>query len=284
MGLNQLVASIIISYSLYYLFSCVFGFYDKKAIKSLKSLTPKKIGHRERLVKVLAKSIKLNPDTKSEMEILLHKSKQSLTPEEFCVKTLLKSLGCLIIGLILLSVKMGVSGVVLILLSLLIYFNSKIKLKEKADSYEDKIIKELPQFIGYLIQSLQTEQDLIKIINKYRAIANKELKSEIDILLTELRTGSYELALINFDKRMNVQTLTYLVSGLINANKGVDQRLYLQGLEQEVRQIFMKKHKKELNERPKKIKWASTAVLLSFLVITSYPVLVYIYEHLRTFY
>ena len=284
MGLNQLVASIIISYSLYSLFSLVFGFHDRKAIEALKDLTPKKFGYRERIVKVLAKLIKLNSDSKSEMEILLHKSKQSITPEEFYVKTLLKSLGCLLSGLILLSVNMGVSGVVLILLSLLIYFNSKIKLKEKAESYEDKIIKELPQFIGYLIQSLQAEQDLIKIIDKYRAISNKELKSELDILLTELRTGSYELALINFDNRMNVQTLTYLVSGLINANKGVDQRLYLQGLEQEVRQIFMKKHKKELNERPSKIKWASTAVLLSYLVLTSYPVLVYIYEHLRTFY
>ncbi len=274
-----------LAYGISVLLECALGLSDDVAIKAIKSLSNKdKKTIAVRIKEYLARFIKLTPHKQQEIELLLRRSSKKLTPEEFYVELILKCFLYFASSFLLIMLGMNLLSLMIFVLAPLSIINSKSKLKEEASQYSDNLTKELPQFINFLIQSFNKEFDLVSAVEKYREVAKDELKYELDILLSELKTGSYEVALINFDRRLSIQILTFLVTGLINANKGVDQSVYFYTLEQEVRHIIIKRDREELEARPKNLRWTSVSIFLGFLAIVGYSTIVFIYQHLRVLY
>ncbi len=71
------------------------------------------------------------------------------------------------------------------------------RLKEK----DELIESELPKFIRAIVQGLKTEKDVIKLLESYSTIAGKGLQYDIEVLVLDLKSGNFENAMLDFDKR-----------------------------------------------------------------------------------
>ncbi len=88
-----------------------------------------------------------------------------------------------------------------------------------------------------------------------RKIAGDDFKYDLDILITDLKTGNTEDALQRFDERVNIPQLSTFISGVIGTSKGIDQEtFFLSLMEQEMKILARENIKREIAKRPGKIK------------------------------
>lgn len=64
------------------------------------------------------------------------------------------------------------------------------------------ILQEMPRFVRTICRSLQSDRDLYNVISAYRKVAGPELGDELDILLTKMKSGNVQTALIYFENRL----------------------------------------------------------------------------------
>lgn len=184
------------------------------------------------------------------------------------------TLGIWILGLYIVSIGCGLVG-------LAFTVNKGYELPEKITEINSQIEFELPQFIRSFSQALEGEKDIIKILEKYRQICGQAFSYDLDVLITDLKTGNMEEALYKFDERLNIPIVTSFVSGLIGTAKGIDQKVFFYILERDIKMLSLKNLNKALEKRPNKIKIATTGIAISFIVILTYPLLINIITSLK---
>jgi hypothetical protein len=117
------------------------------------------------------------------------------------------------------------------------------------------------------VQSLINDRDLLGILDKYRLIAGKELRSELDILVTNMKTGNHADALIKFNKRINLESLSSFITGLISHIKGTDQTVFLMMVDESVRQTHIEKLYRRIENKPNKMRVVQVLLVLCIILI-----------------
>lgn len=179
-----------------------------------------------------------------------------LTPREFMARSILGALFGALVALwgyfagksifILLGVFLGVA----------LYGVSSDEANKRLKEKNAEIKKELPKFISTIIVSLKSEKNIIKVIESYMKDARPALRSDLEVLVSQMNTGNIEAALRNFDMRIGAQEVTSLVTSLIYIENGVDQTSALQYLESDMRQAQSTIRRLELEKLPGRMRKA----------------------------
>ena len=100
----------------------------------------------------------------------------------------------------------------------------------------------------------ETEKDVIKLLETYQTISGDGLKYDIEILIMDLKSGNFEEAMTEFDKRVGNAYVSRLVKSLISVNRGDNQESSLNYLISDMGTLAKEMMQRELNKRPGRVK------------------------------
>ena len=96
--------------------------------------------------------------------------------------------------------------------------------------------------------------------------AGPDFGRELDVLTADMRSSSYEAALIRFEARMGSAIISDIVRGLIGILRGDDGRMYFQMLSHDLKALELQRLKAKAAKIPPKIRVFSFVMLMCFMM------------------
>jgi len=213
----------------------------------------------------LSKYIRMDEYKRRRLERTLVAAGMDMTPEVFAAFTLVKS-GFILLGVIPCLIILPLLAPVLVILAILVYFKESRRADEKVAARRDKIEAELPRFVATIEQELGASRDVLGILENYKRHAGVDFASELDVLTADMRSSSYEAALVRFEARISSAILSDIVRGLIGVLRGDDGRTYFRMLAHDLKQLELQRLKAQALKIPPKIRVFSFMMLMCFML------------------
>lgn len=198
----------------------------------------------------------------------------NLSPAEYYAKAYVTAGLVILLSFIFIPLGLTVITMCVMLLGIMMFFKERQAAREKLKKISGKILDELPRFVRTYNNSLKSSKDILKFMERYRKIAGDDFKYDLDILITDLKTGNTEEALQRFDERVNIPQLSTFISGVIGTSKGIDQETFFYLMEQDMKILARENIKREIAKRPGKIKKATIAVGVMMFLLYLYPIFI----------
>lgn len=154
---------------------------------------------------------------------------------------------------------------IVVFLAVMVYFKEINRADELLAGKRGVIETELPRFVSTIEQELKNSRDVLSIVENYKKNAGEQFSGELDVLVADMRSSSYEAALTRFEARLNSPMLSDVVRGLIGVLRGDDGAMYFQMLSHDFKQLELQRLKKEAQKIPPKIRVFSFVMLMCFL-------------------
>lgn len=258
---------------------------SRKASKAILSINKRKQTIGDQIVYPVAnkivKFIKLSPERYSVYQKKLYAAELEYSPEFYIAKALALSIIVFLFGIVL-SVITPIFFFGCVVLAVLSYFMVLQEADKIIREKSEKIQGELVLFASTIQTQLATSRDIIKIFESYRKICGETMQHELDVTLADMKTGSYESALRRFESRLQSQSLSEIIRGLLGVLRGDDQRAYFDMLVHDLVIKERERLKRKAAERPNKIKLFTILTLGAIAVIIVYVLGYKIIESLYT--
>ena len=151
-------------------------------------------------------------------------------------------------------------------LAVLTWFKESRRADELVKARMELIEGELPRFVATIHQELAASRDVLRILENYKKHAGPDFGRELDVLTADMRSSSYEAALIRFEARMGSAIISDIVRGLIGVLRGDDGRMYFQMLSHDLKAQELQRLKAKAAKIPPKIRVFSFIMLLCFMM------------------
>lgn len=221
----------------------------------------------------LAPFIPMDEYKRRRLEGKLASAGLDMTPEVYTAYCILKP--CLILmGAIPCLFTLPIVSPVVVVLAILTWFQESRRADERIKARMELIEGELPRFVSTIHQELASSRDVLRILENYKKHAGPDFSAELDVLTADMRSSSYEAALIRFEARMGSATISDIVRGLIGVLQGDDGRMYFQMLSHDLKQLELQRLKAKAAKIPPKIRVFSFVMLMCFM-LTYIVIIVY---------
>lgn len=214
----------------------------------------------------LAKFIRMDPYKRKKFEADLKSLNISESPEVYKAMAIIKS-GRLLIGVIPCLMIMPVLSIVFIGAAVITYFKSDSDINEQLRKKKEDIEFELPRFASTLKQELSSSRDVLTILENYKKNAGESLQRELDITVADMRSGSYEAALLRFEGRVSISALSDIIRGLIGVLRGDNNVSYFEMLSHDLDILEIQRLENIAQKQPGKIKKYLFLLLMCTLVM-----------------
>jgi Flp pilus assembly protein TadB len=214
----------------------------------------------------LSRFIKMNEYKKRKMTATLKSADVSLSPEIYTAKAIVKALLFLSPAFLCLVI-LPILAPIFIFLAIAIFFKEYGAADEIVKKKREAIENELPRFVNTLTQELKASRDILSIIEAYQKHAGIAFRTELEITIADMKSGSHETALTRFEARMGSSQLSDVIRGLIAVMRGDNGVVYFQMLAHDLKQLEVQKLKMIALKRPGKIKKYSFYMLMCFLLM-----------------
>lgn len=211
----------------------------------------------------LSRVLPMNEYKKDKLKKTLSAAGMEMSPELYMSEALVKAGAIALLALPCLALAPLLSPIALFL-AILIYLKEIRKADEAMSKKRGKIEAELPRLSATLEQELKASRDVLSILENYKKSAGVELALELDILTADMRSSSYEAALVRFEGRIGSAMLSDIVRGLIGVLRGDDGGTYFQMLSHDMKQLELQRLKAEANKIPGRIRKYSFIMLMCF--------------------
>lgn len=239
---------------------------DRSLVKSLEALI---LGWSVKL----AKFIPMDDYKRRRLESKLAAAGLDMTPEVYTAYGILKP--CLILlGVIPCLLVLPILSAVVVVLALLTWFKESRRADELVKARMELIEGELPRFVATIHQELAASRDVLRILENYKRHAGPDFGRELDVLTADMRSSSYEAALVRFEARMGSTIISDIVRGLIGILRGDDGRMYFQMLSHDLKALELQRLKAKAAKIPPKIRVFSFIMLVCFM-LTYIVIIVY---------
>jgi len=235
------------------------GRQDRKRTKNMEALILE-------LSARLSVLIRMDKYKKRRMEATLKSAGMKLTPETFWAKAIVKA-GLIALAILPALYIFPILTPVLAFLAITVYFKEIKSADEALRKKREEIEYELPRFVATVAQSLKASRDVLSILEKYRRTANPEMRSELDITIADMQSGSLETALVRLESRMGSSMLSDVVRGLVGVIRGDNGVAYFELLAHDFKQIEIQRLKLIAMKRPGKIRKYSFYMLACFMLM-----------------
>ena len=208
--------------------------------------------------------IRMDAYKRSRLKNILKASGLNLEPEVYQAYALVKA-GAVMLGILPALLVFPLLSVIVVFLSVMVYFKEINRADELLAKKRGVIETELPRFVSTIEQELKNSRDVLSIVENYKKNAGEQFSGELDVLVADMRSSSYEAALTRFEARLNSPMLSDVVRGLIGVLRGDDGAMYFQMLSHDFKQLELQRLKKEAQKIPPKIRVFSFVMLMCFL-------------------
>lgn len=275
-----IAAVILLGTGFYYIMTEFIIIPDKKARKAISCYGKgKKSLASDEVISYLASKIEryivIEENQKKILQRKLNAAELDYTPEFYTARA---AAGGIIVGIFGVVFSLIFSAFInwMIIFSLFVVLGifSGFKMMNETDEIISRkaefIEPELALFASTIQKQLSSTTDIIRIFESYRKICGETFRHEIDVTIADMKTGSYEIALLNFDNRVRLESLSQIIRGLIAVLKGDDQRVYFDMLVHDLSNAERERLKRLSLKRPSKLNSASAMVLVCFITIIVY--------------
>lgn len=231
------------------------------------------------LVKPLSRLIPIDPIKEARMASMLRRGGSELTPKEYYARAILCALFTLPLALVFVVIGAPNLAPLILIFALVIYRHFTTDLKDQMKEKKKRIEIELPGFVRSILYRLEDNRhdgsrivvqlDLIQIFEDYLKVANDVFREDVAILIVEMKAKDIETALRNFNERLGITDVSFLVNALIGLYRGEHQGEALSYLARDMDVKAKEALKKKLNNLPRRVKIASiplVAVTLASLI------------------
>lgn len=223
--------------------------------------------------------IPIDPVKEARMASMLRRGGLELTPKEYYARAILcASLTLLLMPLLIVIGAANFAPIVLIF-AVVVYFHFMTDLKDQLKEKKKRIEIELPGFVRSILYRLEDNKhdgsrmvvqvDLIQIFEDYLKVASDAFQDDVAILVMEMKATDIETALRNFNERLGITDVSFLVNALIGLYRGEHQGEALSYLARDMDVKAKEALKKKLDNLPRRVKIASiplVAVTLASLI------------------
>lgn len=249
------------------------GFPEIKA-----SLTVLSIGRNERkkrkgkeafileLSSRMSRFVRLDEFRKKKLSATLKSAGINLSPETYITRAWVKA-GLVLIGIVPALFIFPALSFVVLFLSILVYFKEICFADEAMKKRREAIETELFRFVMTVEQELKASRDVLRILETYRKNAGSEFRNELDITIADMKSGSFEAALLRFEARIGSAMLSDVARGLLSVLRGDDGRVYFQMLAHDFKLLEVQKLKLIAMKRPSKVRKYSLFMLGCFIAM-----------------
>lgn len=265
-----------------YLFLCTAAHLPSaRAVRVLAALDSGRTALSEAIVSPLARPLSrilpLETTYKRQLAKRLDFAGMEMTPEYYVAFAVVMGLLALIPAILLFvaaallsNLFFALFGFMFFLLSVVVFRLEMSRTGRSAKAYRTELADELPKLTDAVRRGLDAEAgnpDVYYVLDRYRHVAGKAMRKELDILLADMATGDRQTALNRFESRLSSEHASALCRALIGIDKGEDMQVYLDGLDVQLREWEWNRLKAEAAKRPDELRPASLAMLGSMLVL-----------------
>lgn len=191
---------------------------SKRARRSMLNINKKKLSTANQMIMALsnniAKIVKMSPQRRALLQRKLYSAEIEYTPEFYVARAISAAIIVAIFGLVTCIITPFMFFICAIL-AVAVYFKAYQEADDIIRKKSEKIQGELVLFASTIQTQLATSHDVIKIFESYRKICGVEMAHELDVTIADMKTGSYENALRRFDTRIQSQSLSEIIRGLL---------------------------------------------------------------------
>ena len=232
---------------------------------------------------ILVRLVRISEDKKERVERKLKRAGFRYSAKEFYANAAAHAAYVFLLVPVFFMLNITVAAVACFALGITVYYKQIGKLEEVSRTIQLKIADELPRFVSVVNYSMSSDRDLIRTVEKYLRICKPAFRYDLELLLLEMKGGNSAEALKRFDLRVDIPQLSAFVSGLIDADRGIDQKTFFYIMEENMKQLFVENKKKEMTKRPAKIKKAIVAAGLCLFMLYLVPITLQLLESLKMF-
>ena len=194
---------------------------------------------------------------------------QSITPEQFTAKVIVKAILFFALGL-LLGMLYPFFFIMAPVLPAIIYWWEFKAIKKQYLKRKTDIELDLPKLCSVINSRLQSTSNVQTILSSFLPIANSSMAAELTVTLADMRTGSAETALRRFEGRISSPKVSDVVRGLIAVQNGDDMRIYFQSKQHQFNNDYTTIKKKQISARPIQLSMPGLLAFLIFFVVILY--------------
>lgn len=238
------------------------------------------------LVKPVSRFIRIAPENEVKMASMLKRGGLTLTPKEYYARAIICAVFTLPFSILLLVIGAANIAPVTLIFTVIVYFHFMTDLKDKLKEKKALIEIELPSFVRSILYKLDdmkgnsektvVQVDLIQIFEDYLKVSSEVFYYDIAVLILEMKAKDIETALRNFNERIGLVEVSFLVNALIGLYRGEHQGEALMYLAKDMDIKAKEALRKNLGKLPGKIKIAS----IPLVVVTLASLLYVIGSHL----
>ncbi len=233
------------------------------------------------LVDVIAPYVLLDRMAEASLSKQLSRANLNITPKQFTARKYIIAIFAIILIGICALFQFWVGVICVFLLTVFLIMNERNSLVSKLRARDESIATEMPIFVRMVCRRLHNNRDILSILEDYHKVARPELKHELDILLTHMRTGDILHALQQFQSRLGTEEAFRLCSALIEIDRGIDQTATLDSLAKDMSLKAKLNIQKALASRPLKLRTTYIPAVLICVVIIIYVLVVFMMDMLN---
>lgn len=234
------------------------------------------------LVTPVSRFIRIDPVSEARMASVLQRGGLELTPKEYYARAILCALFMLPIALLLFTIGAANIAPIVLIFSVVVYFHMMTDLKDKLKEKKALIEIELPSFVRSILYKLDdmrtdgsqtvVQVDLIQIFEDYLMVASDVFRYDVSVLVLEMKAKDIETALRNFNQRIGLTDVSFLVNALIGLYRGEHQGEALAYLARDMDIKAKEALRKKLDKLPRRIKIASIPLVAVTLACLLYVI------------
>lgn len=232
------------------------------------------------IIKLIAPLIRLEPLKEKRLKVSLDRAEIPLSPREYYARSIGMAGLTLLGGSLLVLTAVRNTLPVVIILSVIVYYHFNGEINDRLKAKDKLIESELPKFIRAIVRGLKTENDIIKLLEIYVTIAGKGLKYDIEVLIVDLKSGSFEDGMLDFEKRLGNAYISRLSKALISINRGDNQDAALNHLLSDMAVLAKESMQRELSKRPGRVKLMVIPIVIVGIFTLFYVIGVHLFNSL----
>lgn len=234
------------------------------------------------LARPLSRLVPLEPLKEARMASMLRRGGQELTPKEYYARAILCALFTLPLALLFLMLGAVKLAPLIVILAMVVYRHFMTDLNDQLKGKKKRIEMELPGFVRSILYRLEdnrhdgsrmvVQADLIQIFEDYLKVASDAFREDVAILVMEMKAKDIETALRNFNERLGITEVSFLVNALIGLHRGEHQGEALSYLARDMDIKARETLKKKLDNLPRRVKIASIPLVAITIISLFYVI------------
>ncbi len=200
-----------------------------------------------------------------------------MTPEVYTARAFVQALVMAAVGVPFAFLIAPWSMLVFVALGVALFIRSSQDEQKKILAIDEKIETELVRMIEVMKFTMQENRDLIGFFERYLLVAGSEMKSEIERLLFDMKSGNAVAALTRFKSRIRLYTVGEFVSACIGIAQGLDYGYALDELMKRVLKMEEERYRREVDTRPRKMFPAHAGMFIAMGMLIGVPFIMKIF-------